>query len=133
MIPTITAATMRLDEPDFFAAGLATGAEAFAGVEETDVTERDPDVGTGGTTKLFAEDFFTAFFALFLAAFFAGAFLAVFFTADFLTADFLETFLAAVFFAGDFLAVFFAADFFTATLLLLGSLEYALRIPQADT
>ena len=41
--------------------------------------------------------------------------------------------LAAVFFAGDFLAVFFAADFFTATVLLLGSLEYALRIPQGDT
>ena len=129
MIPTITAATIRLDEPLFWTAGFTTGVAAFTGAEETDLTARDPEVGTGGTTKLFTEVFLTDF----LATFFAGAFFAVFFTTAFLAVAFLATFLAAVFFAGDFLAVFFAADFFTATVLLLGSLEYALRIPQGDT
>ena len=93
-----------------------------AGVVDTFTRSREPDVGTGGTTNFDVEverlaDFFTARFAVFLAALFLTVRLAV----DFLAVDFLATFLAALFLtvrlAVDFLATFLAADFFlTATL-----------------
>ena len=117
-MPRTTSTTTRLEVPCF---GVAEGLED-AGANErlgvgavvTFTRSREPDTGTGGTTKredvalLRAEDFFTARFALFLVA-------------DFLVADFLaELFLAADFFTArfaDFLgAAFFAALFFlTAT------------------
>ena len=119
-MPRTTSTTTRLEVPCF---GVAEGLED-AGANErlgvgavvTFTRSREPDTGTGGTTKredvafLRAEDFFTARFALFLVV-------------DFLVADFLaELFLAADFFTARFavfLVVFFAelflaADFFTA-------------------
>jgi hypothetical protein len=110
-------------EVDCFGAalGLAAGAAFATGVVETFTADGrfTPPTGTGGTTKLFDEDFFAADFLAedFLTALFlrAGAFLATFLAADFFFAG---AFLAAVFFlAGAFLATFFAADFFlTATM-----------------
>ena len=81
-----------------------------AGVVDTFTRSREPDVGTGGTTNFDVEverlaDFFTARFAVFLAALFLTVRLAV----DFLAVDFFATFLAALF-----LTVRFAADFLTA-------------------
>jgi hypothetical protein len=121
---TMTAATIRLDDPDFAGALFgADGAALFAGVDEMTAVDLRAEVGTGGTTKLvevrFATFFATPFFAAaFFATFLAGAFFALFF-ATFLAADFLATDFFAVFFALAFLAVFLAAVFFTATYLLL--------------
>jgi hypothetical protein len=136
-IPTIAAIRTRGEVDCFGAAlGLAAGAAFATGVVETFTADGrfTPPTGTGGTTKLFDEDFFAADFLAedFLTALFlrAGAFLATFlaaafflagaFLVTFLAADFFFTgaFLAAVFFlAGAFLATFFVADFFlTATM-----------------
>ena len=124
-MPRTTSTTTRLEVPCF---GVAEGLDD-AGANErlgvgavvTFTRSREPDTGTGGTTKredvalLRAEDFFTARFALFLVA--------DFLVVDFLVADFLaELFLAEDFFTARFavfLVVFFAelflaADFFTA-------------------
>jgi hypothetical protein len=124
-IATITAATMRLEDPDFAVVLFgATGAEPFAGADEITVVDLRAEVGTGGTTKLdearlatfFVTPFLTAdFFATFLAGAFLATFFATFLAAVFLAGDFL-----AAFFAVAFLAVFLAAVFFTATYLLLG-------------
>jgi hypothetical protein len=111
-IPIIAAIKTR-GEVDCFGAALGFGAGAglATGVVETFTADGSftPPTGTGGITKLFAEDdFFVAdfFAALFLRA---GAFFAAFFAA------FFTTFLAAAFFlAGAFLATFLAAAFFFA-------------------
>jgi hypothetical protein len=108
-------------EVDCFGAalGLAAGAAFGAGVVETFTADGrfTPPTGTGGITKLFAEDdFFAAdfFTALFLRA---GAFFAAFFFAG----AFLATFLAAAFFfAGAFFAAFFTT-FFAAAFFLAGA------------
>ena len=130
-IPIIAAIKTRGEVDCFGAAlGLAAGAAFAIGVVETFTADGrlTPPTGTGGITKLFAEDdffaadfltalflragaFFAAFFTTFLAAafFLAGAFFAAFFT-TFLAAAF---FFAGAFFA-TFLTTFLAAAFFLA-------------------
>ena len=128
-IPTITAVTTRFEAPCFGlgATGVVDAARGAGAVETLTRLRELRSSGTGGTTTrdaedLRAEDFLTAFLAVFFAADFLTAFFAVvlratvFFAVDFLAedlraTDFLATFLAADFFAGDFFAVFF----FTAT------------------
>jgi hypothetical protein len=130
-IPIIAAISTR-GEVDCFgvALGFAAGAGFAIGVVVTFTADGrfTPPTGTGGITKLFAEDdffaadfftalflragaFFAAFFTTFLAAafFFAGAFFAAFFTTFFAAAFFF----AGAFFA-TFLTTFFAAAFFLA-------------------
>jgi hypothetical protein len=131
-IPIIAAIRTRGEVDCFGAAlGLAAGAGFATGVVETFTADGrfTPPTGTGGITKLFAEDdffaadfftalflragaFFAAFLTTFLAAafFLAGAFLATFFAAAFL----------ATFFAGAFLATFFTT-FFAAAFFLAGA------------
>ena len=115
-MPRTTSTTTRLEVPCLgFAEGLEdAGVNERLGVGAVDTLtrSREPETGTGGTTKredvaLFrAEDFFTARFAVFLVVDF---FAELFFAADFFTARF------AVFLVVDFFAeLFFAADFFTA-------------------
>ena len=123
-----TSTTTRLDVPCF---GLDEGFEDVGATErfgvgavETLTRSREPDTGTGGTTKrdvlelLRADDFFTARFAVFFAVdFFAVFFAALFLATDFFTARF-AVFFAALFLATDFFtarfAVFFGAAFFAA-------------------
>ena len=120
-IPIIAAIRTRGEVDCFGAAlGLAAGAGFAIGVVETFTADGrfTPPTGTGGITRLFAEeDFFAAdfFTALFLRA---GAFFAAFFTtflavAFFLAGAFLATFLTTFFAAAFFLA---GAFFFTATM-----------------